>query len=1128
MRLLAPFLFKGDFMAQYDGSIRINTEITDKQAEKELKRLESSISKTADEIASLRSKMDSLKDVKIPTQEYKEVQTQIENTKKKIDDLVARQEKFLTTGGKETSSTYKRMQYDLEELRNSLPYLKGELQELINSGKAFTLGSDTGEYAQMSAQMQQLNQKMQSDTQRQSELQSALAAEEQRLADIKSNAIVSDQEIINKLERIKQLEQEIRDLKSVGVMTGYKDYDNRISELSRLKQEVKDYGNTTSEVESSYKNLGESIRNSFSLIGKSLKDIPIAAAKKGVEGLKSAFRGFGNIGKKTLSFIGSGLKKATSHMLGFGKSAKNSGGLISTLGSRFKGLALSLLIFNQISKAFNAMISGIKTGFSNFAKYSSSYAQSIQNMKNAMATLGNQVAAAFAPIVQAAIPILVSLINTLTRAAAAVAQFIAAITGKSTYKMATAIQKDYASSLKKTAGAAKDASKQLSSLDKLNNLTSQKSGGGGGGGGASGAGDMFEDADVSSQIKDFANLIKKSWEEADFTEVGSIIGKKLKTALDNIPWEGIKESARKIGKSIATLINGFVEVEGLGESIGRTLAEPINTGFEFLNSFVHNLHWESVGKFIADSISGFFKNIDWDLIYDTFVTGAEGLGNAINSFVDNLDWETISNSVSNFVNTFVDTIYTFVTTVDWKELGEKVGKTISDAWVGIDWKKAGETLGETFKAFFDFIGKAIENVDWRAVGESVKDFLVGIDWAGVAESFFEAIGAAIGGLAAFLGVLIADGVEAAKEYFQGKIEEAGGNVVLGILKGITDGIAGIGNWIVEHIFQPFMDGFKKAFGIHSPSTVMEEMGTYIVQGLLDGITSLVDNVKEIWESMKETALEIWNSVKENLSETWSSIKENAGEVWENIKTTISDKWGNIKQNTSETWENIKSSLSGKWENLRSTAKEKFESIKKSAQTNFENIKTKAGELGEKFGKLKDKTRSAFDSMKSKISSASDSMKDKLSGFIDKVKDAINAIKDFFSSGFDKVGNAVSSIFGGKKKSAEQSNFPVSSASSSFPEFSQYSIPRLATGTVVPPNREFMAVLGDNKREPEVVSPLSTIERAVENAMRRNGGMGSGEITIKIPVEIDGNVLFELIKKLDMQQFNRTGRPSFQI
>ena len=74
------------------------------------------------------------------------------------------------------------------------------------------------------------------------------------------------------------------------------------------------------------------------------------------------------------------------------------------------------------------------------------------------------------------------------------------------------------------------------------------------------------------------------WENSDFYELGKFLGEKLKSALDNIPWDEIKETARKIGKSIATLINGFVEVEGLGYSIGKTLIEAINTVFEFVDN----------------------------------------------------------------------------------------------------------------------------------------------------------------------------------------------------------------------------------------------------------------------------------------------------------------------------------------------------------------------------------------------------------------------------------------------------------------------------------------------------------------------------------------------------------------
>lgn len=64
------------------------------------------------------------------------------------------------------------------------------------------------------------------------------------------------------------------------------------------------------------------------------------------------------------------------------------------------------------------------------------------------------------------------------------------------------------------------------------------------------------------------------------------------------------------------------------------------------------------------------------------------------------------------------------------------------------------------------------------------------------------------------------------------------------------------------------------------------------------------------------------------------------------------------------------------------------------------------------------------------------------------------------------------------------------------------IPKLATGTVVPANYgEFLAILGDNKKETEVVSPLSTIEKAVENALKRNNGSGNSNNPVVIVLKV---------------------------
>ncbi|MDF2907580.1 MAG: Phage-related protein-like protein [Herbinix sp.] len=87
------------------------------------------------------------------------------------------------------------------------------------------------------------------------------------------------------------------------------------------------------------------------------------------------------------------------------------------------------------------------------------------------------------------------------------------------------------------------------------------------------------------------------------------------------------------------------------------------------------------------------------------------------------------------------------------------------------------------------------------------------------------------------------------------------------------------------------------------------------------------------------------------------------------------------------------------------------------------------------------------------------------------------------------------------------------------------IPKLATGTVVPANYgSFLAELGDNTREAEVVSPLSTIKQALKEAMSEMGNKRSGEIHIYL--EGDAKGVFKLVKVEENNNYEATGDSVF--
>jgi hypothetical protein len=84
-------------------------------------------------------------------------------------------------------------------------------------------------------------------------------------------------------------------------------------------------------------------------------------------------------------------------------------------------------------------------------------------------------------------------------------------------------------------------------------------------------------------------------------------------------------------------------------------------------------------------------------------------------------------------------------------------------------------------------------------------------------------------------------------------------------------------------------------------------------------------------------------------------------------------------------------------------------------------------------------------------------------------------------------------------------------------------PHLATGTGVPASYgEFLAILGDNKRETEVVSPLSTIKQALIEAFAEIGGTG-GNQEITVICQVDRDVLFKQVVKANYQDKRRRGK-----
>jgi hypothetical protein len=124
-----------------------------------------------------------------------------------------------------------------------------------------------------------------------------------------------------------------------------------------------------------------------------------------------------------------------------------------------------------------------------------------------------------------------------------------------------------------------------------------------------------------------------------------------------------------------------------------------------------------------------------------------------------------------------------------------------------------------------------------------------------------------------------------------------------------------------------------------------------------------------------------------------------------------------------------------------------------------------------------------------------------------------------------IGAAMVAVNAGKRSSAgaysSGSYSPYNAYSPG--DVSSYRMPRLATGTVVPPRAgEFAAILGDNNRETEVVSPLSTIEQALDNVMAKYMGEGGNRRPMQIDLIVNGQRFARAVYEANNQEKQRVG------
>lgn len=106
-----------------------------------------------DKVAGLRQKLEELKSQQIPTDEYKNLETEIKKNEDALDRLIEKQIRFAETGGKTNSTAFERMEYDIEQARQKLDELRTAKERMETDGTAFSIGSNTADIKSTTAKL---------------------------------------------------------------------------------------------------------------------------------------------------------------------------------------------------------------------------------------------------------------------------------------------------------------------------------------------------------------------------------------------------------------------------------------------------------------------------------------------------------------------------------------------------------------------------------------------------------------------------------------------------------------------------------------------------------------------------------------------------------------------------------------------------------------------------------------------------------------------------------------------------------------------------------------------------------------------------------------------------------------
>ena len=531
---------------------------------------------------------------------------------------------------------------------------------------------------------------------------------------------------------------------------------------------------------------------------------------------------------------------------------------------------------------------------------------------------------------------------------------------------------------------------------------------------------------------------------------------------------GITEIVSKLGRDVLKMITQPIidNKDKLKDAIENTL-KPINTILQTLN----------------ESVKETFEKLN--TVYDEHVKPL---------------FDSITEGLSDILGTWLDAYNEYIAPVL-----DKLAKKFKKVWKG--------QIQPTINKAIDLIGSIADTVKvlWENVLQPV------IKWIGstviktlapVLQTVGNLVMNVVGIISDILGKIfdiLKDLLDFITAVFEGDWKKAWQSI-----KNIVKDVADLIGTILKDLVKTIKDIFKDVAGV-----IKNVFDTAVksVKGLFKDLASWFK--KHVKEPLKEVFSDIADWFKNKFDNAWKGIKD----VFGNVKEFFSGVWSKIKSSFQPDGKTIpewfKDKFDGAWEKIKNTFN--VEKVNEFFKNVWDNIKSPFGSIADWF---KDKFSNAWQKVKDVFSTGGKVFTGIKDGILKGLKAVINAlikgINTVIKVPFDGINFALKKIKSIKILGKKPFDF-ISTID--IPQ-----IPKLATGAVIPPNKEFLAMLGDQKSGTNIEAPLDTITQAFRDVMSSYNGGQQGDIVI----QIDGREVFRAVRSQANDFYNRTGNPAFTV